>query len=238
MNSLSGGASVPNATPSPNTPSTTHQHQSPRPGPPPLAARRSLRLRAPREPPEQSPGRESATHSSSSRPALAPSRARGTGQAAERLHCGLGRHRPLAWPPPSRASEPTRPGTPRTANRASGAFPRLTGPEAPPVHLPELPPLAALSSPVFGPEVGVEKEDSKKENQSFWSYLVALGLSWGFGNWGVVGGRALLRLAYFCNFLRWPGLAGVGPFKTHPPLPFPSPPPRLSLALLEANFVN
>ena len=62
-------------------------------------------------------------------------------------------------------------------------------------------------------------------------------MSWGVGNRGGRGEDALPRFNDFCNFARWRGQAGVGPFKTHPPLPLPSP-PCLSLPLLEANFVN
>lgn len=235
MNSLSGGASVPNATPSPNTPSTTHQHQSPRPGPPPTAARRSLRLRAPREPPEQSPERESATHSSSSRPALAPSRTRGTGQALPL--------RPWAPPAPSLAPARSREREDETRhaeNRQPG-FRRVSSPHrtwsptrrSPRTSSSRCTFRASLRAGGGGREGGLEERESE-----FLKLLGGAGIELGVPELGGSWGRALLRFAYFCNFVRWPDPAGVGPFKTHPPLPLPSPPPRRSLSLLEANFVN
>ncbi|XP_034790109.3 proline-rich protein HaeIII subfamily 1-like [Pan paniscus] len=147
MNSLSGGASIPNATPSPNTPSTTnYQFSPPSPqAPPPPAAPGSLRLRAPREPPEWSPGKESATRSPGSRPALAPSWARDRPPAG-RSGCGLGRRRPGCWPPRERGPADDRhPGF----RRVSSPSPDLE----PHPAVSELPPLAALSAPVFGPEL-------------------------------------------------------------------------------------
>ena len=167
MNSLSGGASIPNATPSPSTLSTTNHHQSPRPGPPPPAARRSLRLRAPREPPERSPGRESATRSSGSRPALAPSRARGY-RPAGRLNCGLRRRRPPARPPPGQASEPA--SETRHAENHHPSFRRVASPPrtwSPTRRSPNF--LLSLHFPrqSSGPRWGWRKEDSKKENRSF-----------------------------------------------------------------------
>lgn len=224
MNSLSGGASVPNATRSRNAPSTTNHHQSPRPGPPPPAARRSLRLRAPREPPERSPGRESATRSSGSRPALAPSRARGC-RPAGRLNCGLRRRQPPARPPSGRASQraserdPARREPPPELPARGLASPDLE----PHPSISELPPLAALSAPVFWPAVGVEEGGLEERESEFLKLLGGAGIELGGREPGGKGEDALPRFNDFCHFARWRGQAGVGPFKIHPPFPLPSP---------------
>lgn len=102
MNSLSGGASVPNATPSPNTPSATNHRRSPsrQEG----GCRRAhcgcgRHVNRPRK------SGESSTSSPGSRPALAPSRAAGAGGRAGRAPP----LRPRAEPASARAPAPAQP---------------------------------------------------------------------------------------------------------------------------------
>lgn len=142
MNSSPGGVSLPKVNPLPKH--ILHLRPPSNPLPVPQTQLSSLRLRAPREPPERSRGQ------------LAPPR--------RLLPCA----RPLAAPHSG-------PGPPTC----------WLGPEPhPPAS--ELPPLAALSALVTGPEVGVE-ESLLGEKTGVCKAALALGWSWGIRSRGREG---------------------------------------------------
>lgn len=116
MNSLPGGASIPNATPSPNTPSTTIHHQSPHPGRAKLTAAAGATWTARAE-----PGKESATGSAAPALRSPPRGPEAAGRWAPRAAPALAR--PARW---GRALRPPPPGLP-------ARFFALPGPGAPPV---------------------------------------------------------------------------------------------------------
>lgn len=134
MNSLSGGASVPNATP-PQTHPPPPIAPPPSPGsawPPPPAVRRSLRLRAPREPLKRSRGQKvrlARRAPSQGSPPRGPEAAGRLGASA----AASGGASPISARGPARARrEKARPGPPPAL---PARFLALPGPGAPPVDL-------------------------------------------------------------------------------------------------------
>lgn len=212
---MSGGASVPDATPSPNTPSTTNHRQSPPPGTP---APRWLRLRAPRERP--SGGRGKKERPARAAPALrSPPRgpeAAGQQGASTAASGGAGpalpRHDRARR---ERASRGLPPGLPVR-------FLALPGPGAPPVGPRTSSCLAALSAPVFGPRWGWRKKGSRKRETgvlkaTWWRWHRAGGSAAG---WGEEEG-AVPRFADFCSG----GGQALAPLRSTLPLPLHKPPP-------------
>lgn len=193
MNSLSGGASIPNA-----TPSTNYPDPAPGPHPRPRRAARGCGRHVSRPGSPGDPG-------PAPRPALAPSR-------------------------------PARPdrGLARPSSGGRAPPPGLPGPHR---SVPELPPPAALSAPASSPRRGAGGRIRRKRN----GVSGATRRRWGPGAGGSWGGAQRAGAAVKVRGL-WKRPKARGAGQPGAPLrssrPCFSPPPRLSLPLLEANFVN